>query len=94
MFRDASLLSSLRFARRDLAVAAIFSRAIASFLVIGVRSGRLCADRDYFQHLTGQSWEVKITDVGGTFVDLNTLSGADKSTLEEEINETNRASPT
>jgi hypothetical protein len=76
---------------RDLAVAAIFSRSIAGFLGVGVRSGRLCADRDYFPHLSGQSWEVKISDVGGEFIDLDTLSGADKSALEEGLNETNRA---
>jgi hypothetical protein len=75
----------------DLAVAAIFSRAIASFLGLGTRQGRLCADRDYFQHALDQSWEVKVKDVGGRFLDLNTLSSADKSALEEGINETNTA---
>ena len=76
---------------RELAAAAIFSRAIANFLGIGTRSGRLCADRKYFQHADGQSWEVKIRDVGGQFVDLDTLSTADKSALEDGINETDRA---
>src|SRR5947209_11553490 len=52
---------------KDLAVAAIFSRAIASFLGIGTSSGRLCADRKYFQHSPGQSWEVKIKNIGLTF---------------------------
>jgi hypothetical protein len=41
--------------------------------------------------LPAQSWEVKIKDVGGEFVDIDTLSRADKSALEEGINETNRA---
>lgn len=76
---------------KDLAAAAVFSRAIASFLGIGTRRGRLCADREYFQHAPDQSWEVKIKDVGGQFVDPNTLSDADKSALEEGINETNTA---
>ena len=39
---------------RELAAAAIFSRAIANFLGIGTRSGRLYADRKYFQHADGQ----------------------------------------
>jgi hypothetical protein len=76
---------------RELAAAAIFSRAIANFLGIGTQSGRLCADRKYFQHADGHSWEVKIEDVGGQFVDLDTLSSADKSALEDGINETDRA---
>ena len=76
---------------KDLAVAAIFSRAIASFLGIGTSSGRLCADRKYFQHSPGQSWEVKIKNVGGEFVDVDTLCHADKSALEQGINETNTA---
>jgi hypothetical protein len=76
---------------RDLAVAAVFSRAIASFLGIRTRSGRLCASREYFQHAKGESWEVKIQDVGGQLVDLDTLSAAEKSALEDGINETNRA---
>ena len=76
---------------KDLAVAAIFSRAIASFLGIGTSSGRLCADRKYFQHSPGQSWEVKIKNVGGEFVDVDALCHADKSALEQGINETNTA---
>ena len=76
---------------KDLAVAAIFSRAIASFLGIGTSSGRLCADRKYFQHSPNQSWEVKIKNVGGEFVDVDKLCSADKSALEEGINETNTA---
>jgi len=94
MSQDASPLFGLHCAQpayRDLAVAAVFSRAIASFLGVGVRRGRLCADRDYFPHMSSQSWEVKITDVGGEFIDIDTLSSANKSALEEGINETNRA---
>src|SRR5437867_11148437 len=82
--RIRSIQSALhRHTYSDLAVAAVFSRAIASFLGVGTRQGRLCADRDYFQHAPDQSWEVKVEDVGGRFVDLNSLSSADKSALEE-----------
>jgi hypothetical protein len=74
-----------------LAVAAIFSRAIANFLGIGVRKGQLSPCHEYFIHLPPDSWEVKITDVGGEFVEIDKLSSADKSALEEGLNETNKA---
>jgi hypothetical protein len=90
-------ISSIRYGLQQptypgLAVAAIFSRAIAGFLGIGVRGGHLAPDKDYFIHVSpDSSWVVKITDVGGEFVDFDRLSSADKSALEEGINETNRA---
>src|SRR5437879_4326781 len=42
-------------------------------------------------HSRGQSWGVKIKDIGGDVVDVDALCHADKSALEQGINETNTA---
>jgi hypothetical protein len=75
-----------------LAAAAIFSRAIAAFLGLSTRNGRLHSDHTYFPHEPGRSWEVKLSDIdGGSCLTLQDLTTQERDALENGINETNRA---
>lgn len=76
----------------QLAGAAILVRSIAGFLGFSTRNGRLCQDHDYFSHESGQSWEVKLSDIdGGTCLKVTDLTATERTSLEAGINETNRA---
>jgi hypothetical protein len=75
-----------------LAAAAIFSRSIAAFLGFTTRAGRLHSDHCYFPHERGKSWEVKLSDIdGGACLTLADLTLPERESLENGINETNRA---
>ena len=90
-----SIQSILQDERPDylrLAGAAILSRSIAAFLGLSTRNGRLCQDHDYFPHESGQSWEVKLSDIdGGACLKVSDLTAIQRTHLEAGINETNRA---
>jgi hypothetical protein len=76
----------------QLAAAAIFSRSIAAFLGFTTKNGQLSANRSYFPHEQGQSWEVKLSDInGGICLTLADLTVREREALENGINETNRA---
>jgi hypothetical protein len=75
----------------DLAVAAIFGRALCSFMGIRVdRQGKLAKDRGYFEHSGKDSWEVKIRDLPrGKFLRIGDLSDQERSILESGLCEAN-----
>jgi hypothetical protein len=76
----------------ELAGVAILARSIAGFLGFSVSSGRLCQEHCYFRHESGQSWEVKLSDIdGGACLKLTDLTATERTILEAGINETNRA---
>jgi hypothetical protein len=62
---------------------AVAGRSLLSFLGIGCDSeqGVLRTDRSYHAAAKGMTDDVKAPDVGGSFVDLNTLSEDEKSLL-------------
>ncbi len=71
---------------------AVFSRAIAGFLGLGLKKGKLAHDRDHFEQEKKASWEVKITDIsGGKFIDIASLSTQQKLDLENGLREVNTA---
>lgn len=77
----------------DLAVAALFARALCSFMGIRVgRDGNLAPDRTYFEHADGKSWEVKIRDLGGgRFLRVGDLAQDQQKTLARGLREANVA---
>lgn len=76
----------------SLAGAAVLTRAIAGFLGLATRSGRLCKGDSYFQHEPNKSWEAKLSDIaGGNCISLDTLTAQQRAVVEAGINETNLA---
>lgn len=72
--------------------AGVFARAFAGFFGIGLRKGRLCRSSEYYEHIRGESSEVKVSDVdGGALVDPRSLPDADQRSLQEGLNEVNLA---
>ena len=75
----------------SMAVVALVSRALASFLGIACdRSGRLVKASDYYEHTPGLSYEVKISDLtGGHLIDPQKLPDKVRKSLSEGILEAN-----
>jgi len=62
----------------------ISGRLLIQFLGLGIELRpdlRLVERHDYFERSKGQTDEVKVSDVGGSFVDLSELSDEDKLVL-------------
>ena len=64
----------------------IEARVLLQFMGIGLNgNGNLSENRNYYSYDKIATYEVKIVDLGGSWVNLNTLSDADKDLLVEVI---------
>lgn len=69
----------------------ILSRMYIEFMGLSTKNGKLIEKRKYYKSPDGNSYEVKIVDLGGKWVDILTLTSAEQDLLARTYETGNKA---